>query len=124
LSTSTRPMPDLPPRLAREHRVLAAMVDIYCARVHGTAAPPCPECRGLLAFAEVRLHKCPHGERKPTCANCPIHCYQKDRREQVRAVMRVAGPRMLLRHPLMTLRHWLDGFRKAPPRRRADDPTP
>jgi hypothetical protein len=28
--------------------------------------------------------------------------------------MRYAGPRMLLEHPLMSLRHWLDGFRQAP----------
>jgi hypothetical protein len=27
--------------------------------------------------------------------------------------MRYAGPRMAWRHPLLSLRHWLDGFRKA-----------
>jgi hypothetical protein len=29
-------------------------------------------------------------------------------------VMRHAGPRMLWKHPVMSLRHWVDGFRKAP----------
>jgi hypothetical protein len=28
--------------------------------------------------------------------------------------MRYAGPRMLWEHPLLSLRHWLDGFRTAP----------
>ena len=28
-------------------------------------------------------------------------------------MMRYAGPRMLWEHPIMSLRHWLDGFRKA-----------
>jgi hypothetical protein len=28
--------------------------------------------------------------------------------------MRYAGRRMLYRHPLFILRHWLEGFRKAP----------
>lgn len=115
-------MHDLPPRLAREHRILAAMVEIYCRREHGGTAL-CDACRGLVEFAEVRLRKCPHGEQKPTCANCPIHCYQRERREQVRAVMRKAGPRMLFRHPLLTLRHWLDGFRKVPPLRQRSSPN-
>jgi hypothetical protein len=29
-------------------------------------------------------------------------------------VMRYAGPRMVWKHPVMSLRHWLDGFRKTP----------
>jgi hypothetical protein len=28
--------------------------------------------------------------------------------------MRYAGPRMLWEHPLLSLRHWLDGFRPVP----------
>jgi hypothetical protein len=28
--------------------------------------------------------------------------------------MRYAGPRMLFRHPIMTLRHMIDGRRKVP----------
>lgn len=113
-------MTALTPRLQREHRILAAMVAIYCRREHRGSEAPCSECRDLLAFAELRLSKCPHGDRKPTCASCPIHCYKQDRREQVRKVMRVAGPRMLFAHPLLTLRHWLDGFRKVPELRRAE----
>jgi hypothetical protein len=51
---------------------------------------------------------------KPTCANCPVHCYQHASREQVKAVMRHAAPRMVWNHPIMSLGHWLDGFRTAP----------
>jgi hypothetical protein len=51
---------------------------------------------------------------KPVCVKCPVHCYQRFRREQVKAVMRYAGPRMLWRHPILSLRHWVDGFCKAP----------
>ena len=65
-------------------------------------------------LAGVRLERCRFGEEKPTCANCPVHCYQRDRREQARVIMRHAGPRMIWEHPLMSLRHWLDGYRKAP----------
>jgi hypothetical protein len=42
-----------------------------------------------------------------------VHCYQRDRREQVKHVMRFAGPRMLWRHPWLSVCHLLDGrFRR------------
>jgi hypothetical protein len=68
-------------------------------------------------YASVRLDRCRFGAAKPTCAHCPVHCYQRDRRAQMRVVMRYAGPRMLWRHPLLSLGHWWDGFRRvaAPP---------
>jgi hypothetical protein len=43
-----------------------------------------------------------------------VHYYQRDRREQACVLMRYAGPRMMWEHPVMSLRHWLDGYRKAP----------
>jgi hypothetical protein len=35
-------------------------------------------------------------------------------RQKVRQVMRYAGPRMLLRHPVLAIRHLLDGKRPTP----------
>jgi hypothetical protein len=43
-----------------------------------------------------------------------VHCYQREIRAQVREVMRYAGPRMLLRHPILAITHLIDGKRKAP----------
>ncbi len=90
------------------------MIEIYCRDIHGSGGG-CEECRELMEYAEQRLRKCPFQGEKPPCAGCPIHCYQPRRREQIRAVMRHAGPRMFLRHPLMTIRHTIDGYRKVPP---------
>jgi len=101
-------------RLAREFKSMAAMVYIYCRDHHHPSGELCDECRQFLGYAGVRLERCRFGEEKPTCAKCPVHCYQRDRREQARVVMRYAGPRMIWEHPLMSLRHWLDGFRPAP----------
>jgi hypothetical protein len=101
-------------RLAREWQTLVAMVGCYCRDHHAAGASLCPECRGLLDYAAVRLERCRFGVEKPVCAKCPVHCYERTRREQIKAVMRYAGPRMLWRHPILSLRHWLDGFRKAP----------
>ncbi|MDR3456615.1 MAG: nitrous oxide-stimulated promoter family protein [Verrucomicrobiae bacterium] len=102
------------PRLKREWRTMAAMMQIYCRDQHGGTTSLCMECQALLNYANVRLDRCRFGADKPTCAKCPVHCYQKKRRDQVKVMMRHAGPRMLWEHPVMSLRHWLDGFRPAP----------
>jgi len=100
--------------LARERMTMSKMVGIYCAGHHDRAADAlCASCQDFLTYAELRLQKCPYGDDKPTCANCPVHCYKPARREQARKIMRYAGPRMLLRHPLLAMTHKLDGFRKA-----------
>lgn len=100
--------------LERERRTIEKMVGIYCADHHGGSdAGLCGECSEFLDYAEVRLQKCPYGDDKPTCANCPIHCYKPGRRAQVKEIMRYAGPRMLLRHPVLAITHKLDGIRRA-----------
>ena len=101
-------------RLNREWKTMEAMIKIHCRDHHGATAALCVECQGLSDYASVRLERCRFGAEKPTCAKCPVHCYQRARREQVKAVMRYAGPRMVWEHPVMSLRHWLDGYRKAP----------
>jgi hypothetical protein len=101
-------------RLAREWKTITAMLRIYCREHHG--GPWCAECVGLMGYIHLRLDHCRFGQDKPTCAKCPVHCYQRDRREQVKAVMRFAGPRMLWRHPWLSLCHLLDGrFRRPAP---------
>lgn len=97
-------------RVAREKRTIRAMLRIYCRRQHGSTAL-CAECAALLDYACCRLDRCPFGESKPTCVNCPIHCYRPEMRAKVKDVMRFAGPRMIFRHPLLALLHMLDGRR-------------
>lgn len=110
------------PRMTRELETIAAMLRIYCADKHpGDLAQDqslCPTCAELLDYARKRLAGCPFGPDKPTCTNCQIHCYGPRQREAVREVMRYAGPRMLTRHPILAIRHVLDGRRPAPPKPR------
>ncbi len=108
------PMATAHPRIERERETLEAMIRIFCRDRHGTKGKLCAVCSGLLAYAAKRLDKCPFGVRKPTCANCTVHCYRPDMREQILAVMRHAGPRMIWRHPVLAAFHLLDGRRKAP----------
>lgn len=108
-------MADRHPRMRREEKTVAAMVRLYCHDQHGTKEGLCADCSALLDYARTRLAHCPYQERKSTCAKCPIHCYKPAMREQMRAVMRYAGPRMLSRHPLLAVLHLIDGLKKAPP---------
>jgi hypothetical protein len=101
-------------RLSREWRTMMAMVCIYCRAHHHPDDGLCADCEQFLSYANTRLERCRFGAEKPTCAKCPVHCYQRERREQVRVIMRHAGPRMIWEHPVMSLRHWIDGLRKAP----------
>jgi len=96
-------------RIAREKKTVAAMVKLYCRGQHRPAAGLCPACTELLAYAHKRLERCMFGENKTTCSRCPVHCYRPDMRERIVEVMRYAGPRMLVVHPLAAIRHLLDG---------------
>lgn len=92
---------------------MQVMVGIYCrGHRHAVADGLCADCWGFLDYAERRLEKCPYGPEKPTCARCPIHCYKPQPRQFAREVMRYAGPRMLLRHPWLTLTHFMDKARR------------
>jgi hypothetical protein len=102
-------------RLAREKQTFGVMARIYCRGQHHTRVGICENCRSLVDYALERLERCVFQTKKPTCANCPIHCYHKDRREQVRVMMRYAGPRMLWTYPVLAIMHILDGNRKTPP---------
>ncbi len=101
-------------RMVREKRTVEAMIGLYCRGQHGAAHDLCAECAVLADYARLRLQKCPFQAGKTTCARCPVHCYRPEKRQQIRAVMRYAGPRMLLRHPVLALLHLLDGLRKSP----------
>ena len=99
-------------RLVREARTVEAMIRVACRGQHGTRGDLCAECAELLAYACERLDTCQFGAEKPTCAKCPVHCYKPAMRERIRAVMRYAGPRMMFRHPILTLFHFWDGRKK------------
>ena len=124
---------NLPGRLQRESLTIKLMIGIYCQGNHknplltplitpagarsvkggmGVSSPDeeslCPTCGDLLRYSLKRIEKCPFRADKPTCGRCPVHCYKSEKRAQVRQVMRYAGPRMLLYHPLLTVFHYLD----------------
>lgn len=104
-------------RLIRAQKTVSKMISLYCQAHHGTRRNTlCTECQDLETYAHLRIKRCPFGTDKPTCAKCSVHCYTPVRCEQIRQVMRYAGPRMLLRHPLLATFHFFDSLRKPPTR--------
>jgi hypothetical protein len=100
-------------RIRREKKTVSIMIEMYCrARHDGHKGGLCGRCTRLRDYAFERIDKCPFCLAKPTCNNCPIHCYKPDLRERIRKVMRYSGPRMMGRHPVLALLHKLDGLRK------------
>lgn len=110
------------PRIRREKVTVAHMILVYCRGMHPEAekrnsirgiknscSQLCEDCYALYEYSQKRLTYCRFGEEKTTCANCPIHCYASQEREEIKQVMRYAGARMLLKHPLLAFRHLLDG---------------
>src|SRR3972149_361922 len=96
-------MTSCPPRTpARGRKPREARARMYC-RGPGHDGPPCARCRALLEYATRRLERCVFGDAKPTCANCVVHCYGADMREQVRLGMKRGAPRMKLSHPILSL---------------------
>jgi hypothetical protein len=100
-------------RLERERSTVAAMIFMSCNSKHGTPRSQlCEDCTRLHDYAMERVGACRYGDGKPTCRRCPVHCYKPEMREQIRSVMRYAGPRMLFKHPRLAFRHLLDGAKK------------
>jgi hypothetical protein len=110
-------------KLRHDLKVLAVFIRIYCetrhrgteqkvvtlkthdlAALHGRPLRLCPACRKLLTHAFVKRTACPL-DTKPMCKKCPQHCYAPRYREQIRAVMRYSGRRLLFSGRLDYLFH-------------------
>lgn len=94
-------------KIEREKVVVEKMIRLYC-RKNLNSSELTEEYRELLQYAHKRLDGCKFGNDKPACKRCPIHCYKPAMREKIRAVMRWAGPRMLLHDPIAAIRHLLN----------------
>ena len=91
-------------RIEREMQTVRKMIELYCRHHLGQDTMP-DEYQHLAEFACRRLDHCKYGEKKGACKNCPTHCYAPKEREQIRKIMRWAGPRMVFYSPRDAIRH-------------------
>ncbi len=89
--------------MSREIKMLETMVKIYCK----SKDELCEDCQELVSYATIRVEKCPFGENKTSCSKCKVHCFQEPYRSKIKEVMKYAGPRMALRHPVKTIKHFI-----------------
>lgn len=99
-------------QIEKEKKKIEIMIQMYCRKLHNPENQICQSCLVLYEYAEKRLENCQFGENKPTCKNCHIHCYKPDMREEIRKVMRYAGPRMIYPHPIKGFHHLFKKFKK------------
>ena len=89
----------------REKKLIPVMIKKYCHGKHKTKGEVCEDCRQLTEYALFRLEKCPFKVNKQFCSFCKIHCYKPEMREKIKDVMKYAGPRMILTHPVFAFKH-------------------
>ena len=123
MKTNTTIPAELTPKERKDLKVLGLFTAVYCRRHHEGDKSPldtavlstaelglarhryCPPCREFLAYAIERRLRCPL-DPKPTCKECPVHCYRPGHRELVREILRFSGKYLIRRGRLDLLRHY------------------
>ena len=77
-------------RISREKLTIKKMIDLYQAKCPQASAEP-EHYEALFVYAQKRLDKCVFGEEKPACKQCPVHCYQPAKREEMKQIMPLPG---------------------------------
>lgn len=90
----------------KEKELLTIMISIY-EKGHQQ------DLSELKEYVFKRIDCCPRKEEKTFCSSCPIHCYQKKYRDQIKEVMKYSGKRMLFKHPLITIKHLINTIKYA-----------
>lgn len=94
-------------KIERQKQTVREIIKLYATHKKG-----CKELTGelkeLADYCDKRLEHCRWGEKKPACKNCSSHCYAKEKREEIRKIMRWAGPRMFFYHPVKAIKHLIN----------------
>ena len=102
---------DIAQKRDSDQRVIEFMIALHCKDRHparGTA-PLCPQCEELVLYARERNERCPYIQTRSFCKYCKTHCYKPQMRKLISEAMRYSGPRMLLNHPLVAIKHLVAG---------------
>lgn len=84
-----------------EEKIVNIMIDIYAKNFPESREA----CEELKNYAKKKLYKCKFGEKKTTCQNCKVHCYEKKFKEKMKEVMIFSSKKILFQHPILALQH-------------------
>ncbi|MBA4686546.1 MAG: nitrous oxide-stimulated promoter family protein [Candidatus Galacturonibacter soehngenii] len=95
-------------KVEQEISVVEKMIEIYCNQHKHAKKGLCKDCEEILTYAKGQINRCPHMKDKTFCSTCKTHCYKPVMREKIRIIMRYSGPRLLMYHPILTIKHGLN----------------
>ena len=84
---------------------------VYCNANHDTKdGKLCPKCMALLTTIMLKISRCKYGITKPLCDHCDEKCFGDANNKTFMEIMDGSRTGMLLRHPVMTVRHKITGM--------------
>lgn len=100
------PVEDLKQNLPKEKANIKQSFATYCNSNHGTKdGKLCPKCNALLSIIFPKMNRCRYGVTKPVCDKCDMMCFGEGHNEAFMEIMEGSRKGMLVRHPVMTVRH-------------------
>ena len=96
---------------AKEKENIKATFSVYCNANHDTKdGKLCPKCTALLTTVMLKIGRCKYGVTKPLCDHCDEKCFGDAQNKAFMEIMEGSGKGMLIRHPMMTVRHKITGI--------------
>lgn len=106
-----RKPPEPQNNVPKEKENIRKTFGLYCNSNHGTTDNKlCPKCTALLTTVMIKIQRCPYGISKPICDACETPCFGEVPTKEFRNIMKSGQKKMLLSHPLMSIRHKLAGL--------------
>ncbi|MBR2179963.1 MAG: nitrous oxide-stimulated promoter family protein [Selenomonadaceae bacterium] len=103
--------PELKNNVPKEKENIRKTFGVYCRNNHGTEGDKlCPKCTALLTTVFTKIGRCPYGIGKPICDKCETPCFGENATKEFRNVMSSSQRKMLMSHPMMTIKHKLQGL--------------
>ena len=97
--------------IPKEKENIRKTFGVYCRSKHNTEGDKlCPKCTALLTTIFTKIGRCPYGITKPICEKCETPCFGEKSTNEFRSIMSSAQRKMLLSHPMMTIKHKLQGL--------------
>lgn len=103
--------PEVKNTIPQEKTNIKKTFGVYCHKHHNTSGDKlCPKCTALLATVMTKINRCPYGITKPICDRCEIMCFGPKQNKEFMTIMSSSSKGMLLRHPMMSLKHKMASF--------------
>lgn len=93
-------------KICEEKKLMKSMIKLYTKKHYRDNNHK--KFQELYEYSSTKLDKCPFNDKKGQCRNCEIHCYSPKYKDEFKKIMRYSGKYMLLKHPVLTIKHLLD----------------